>query len=687
MANVAAAPQKPPFGVTLRTKALGVAAHAKALGMAALALGAFTACDYDRGDRWLRSEEAVSVSSCTRGTTVCSGDRLERCDEGDGGLDWRVVEDCAASGLVCSTGLKACAVCEPDERSCEDNTPITCDEDGSGWSTGERCDEEAGIACRAGGCQDLCSQAGRRRSNVGCEYWAVDLDNANVGIDVNGAAQQFAVVVSNPHPDVAAYVTVELDDTQPGEENAPTELVTERISPRALHVFPLGPREVDGSPPGEFNTGTHTALTRAAYRVTASVPVVAYQFNPLDNVNVFSNDASLLKPVEALVDQGSGLRPAYVVLGWPQTIAITDDPLTNFDAAQPTALRAFLTLVGTRKATQVRITPTARTLGAPGVSETQAGESLELTLDAFDVLNLETDDFNADLTGSLVEADGPVVVFSGSEASDAPRFEDLSERKCCADHLEEQLDHRRTAGRRFVAPVSFNRSLAVRNAGGEIGVVSAVEVFRVIAASDEGARITTTLAGESKEFELSGLGDFRELSTSRDFILESDAPVMLANITPSQGAAGVPRSLPGGDPSFLILPPVEQFRKNYVLLTPSFYAFDFLRIIAPKDANIIIDERSIDELTEECSNLDPPGLRMALSTEDQDEFTVYRCQLSFPVIDGSFEAEQLLKDGLQNDGVHTVESDREIGVLVDGFDRNVSYSYAGGTELEQLVPR
>ena len=38
----------------------------------------------------------------------------------------------------------------------------------------------------------------------------------------------------------------------------------------------------------------------------SSVPVVAYQFNPLENVNVFSNDASLLKPAEALDPGGSG---------------------------------------------------------------------------------------------------------------------------------------------------------------------------------------------------------------------------------------------------------------------------------------------------------------------------------------------------------------------------------------------
>ncbi len=35
------------------------------------------------------------------------------------------------------------------------------------------------------------------------------------------------------------------------------------------------------------------------------------------------------------------------------------------------------------------------------------------------VLNLETGSFHADFTGSIIDASGPVVVFSGSEASDS----------------------------------------------------------------------------------------------------------------------------------------------------------------------------------------------------------------------------------------------------------------------------
>src|SRR4029077_4611991 len=117
------------------------------------------------------------------------------------------------------------------------------------------------------------------------------------------------------------------------------------------------------SPPGQYNTGTNTALTRHGYRVTSNVPVVAYQFNPLENVDVFSNDASLLKPVEALRGSAGTLEDAYVVLGWPQTIASTHDPNTNFGSDTPLDFRAFLTIAATRDDTRVRVTTAARVIG------------------------------------------------------------------------------------------------------------------------------------------------------------------------------------------------------------------------------------------------------------------------------------------------------------------------------------
>lgn len=646
--------------------------------LGASALFAANGCSFDRSDRWLYHP---TEPGCSVGEIRCQPE-LERCDDAPEGPAWIRIENCSKQGLVCSELLAACVSCEPGSLGCHDNQTAQCLADGSGWELGETCPEDSGYACRLGTCTQLCDQAARQRSNVGCEYWAADLDNANVGASLNAAAQQFAVVVSNAQPDVSAEVSVYQDDSAPGEPNEEYEVARALIPPRSLRVFQLGPREVDGSAPGTFNTGTHSAITRNAYQVRSTFPVVAYQFNPLSNVSVFSNDASLLKPREAVDPETEEMSDAYVVLGWPQTIATSDDPRFNFNSANPIDLRGFISIIGTRPDTTVRVTPTARIIGAPGIPETWPGEELEVSLGPFDVLNLETDDFNADFTGTLIRADRGVIAFTGSEASDAPYLETLADRRCCADHLEEQLDHVRTAGRVFVAPITPNRSVALRSAGANLGLAEQDDFFRVLATTDAGANVVTSF-GKSTAFRLANKGDYIDLIADQSFTLESDQPITLMSVSPSQEAAGVPNNMPGGDPSSLVIPPIEQYRNTYVFLTPDKYAFDFVRIAAPEGAVIVFDGLSLDAL--DCTT-ETAGLA-ARPLADPETWLVHTCQLGRPLIDPTQTPPFDLVPDEQSDGVHVIEANRKIGVLVDGFDRFVSYAYAAGTELEFIVPR
>ena len=647
--------------------------------------GALAACSFDKADRWIAEPliDGSVADLCQLGSVRC-GTALERCTDGEEGPAWTVVDDCPERGLVCSSTLLACVTCQPMGNSCDGQTVMACDERGETQTPVMECNTAAAEACRGGSCVHLCTQAANQRSNVGCEYWAVDLDNAVASDDLNAASQQFAVVVSNPQPDLSARIVIQQDDSAPGAPGAPIEIGTETVPPLGLAVFPLGPREVDGSPPGEYNTGSHTALTRAAYKITSDVPVVAYQFNPLENANVFSNDASLLKPVEALTSASPELQDGYVVLGWPQTIASTDDPYTNFGSAVPQDFRAFLTIVATRNDTLVKVTSSTRVIGGGPVAQLDSGDVVDITLSAFDVLNLESDGFEGDFTGSIVASNQPVAVFSGSEASDAPRFSNIADRRCCADHLEEQLDPIRSAGQRFIAPLSFNRHLALGNAGARLEPEPEPEVFRVIAVLGFGATVRTSLPGALSEFRLNGRGSWQELTSTTDFWVESDNPIMLGNVTASQSAAGIPSGLPGGDPSFIIIPPIEQYRDQYVFLTPDRYSFDFLRIMAPRGARIVLDTEPLERVPG-CGL--EAGTAVARALESSPfSYEVIRCQLSFPVIDPNVDADAPLLPGVQNDGVHRVFSDRPIGVIVDGFDRNVSYGYAAGTELREIVP-
>jgi hypothetical protein len=403
---------------------------------------------------------------------------------------------------------------------------------------------------------------------------------------------------------------------------------------------------------------------------------VAYQFNPLDNVNVFSNDASQLLPVSGL---NVGVGRAYVVPGWPQTIANSSDPATNFGLD----LRAFLAIIATRPDTHVHLTSTARVIpGGPFAAGIDKGGSADATLQPFEVLNLETGDFNADFTGTLIDADQPVAVFPGSEASDAPFFQTLSDRFCCADHLEHQTAPIRAVGKSYALAKMPNRTAAVIAAGGNIGMVEETEYYRVVAAAPGTTHVKTTLAPPRNAFDLNGEGDSQTIASKTDFVLEAGAPVMVLDVQASQDAGGVPRGLPGGDPSTAFVSPREQWRADYVLLTPDKYVFDYLVIVAPSDAHAYVDGLLLDSTNSEVTATD--GLSVAARGSSTPPFWTYRYQLSHPIIDPTRQPPNNILPGKQNDGVHHVQADAPVGVIAYGFDSYVSYAYAGGTQLTVL---
>ncbi len=194
--------------------------------------------------------------------------------------------------------------------------------------------------------------------------------------------------------------------------------------------------------------------------------------------------------------------------------------------------------------------------------------------------------------------------------------------------------------------------------------------------------IKTTLPKPDDKITLGGLGAYREVTAYRDFMATSSEPVSVIQVMASQDAAGVKRGLPGGDPSLLVEPPIEQFRPDYVFLTPDKYAFDFVSVVAPPDATVLLDETDISDLG--CDTAPADGLTIEERGGGPPPFIAYRCQLSFAVVDPQKSSPENVLPGLQNDGVHRIESNRPVGVVVSGFDSFVSYAYAAGTELRDL---
>ncbi len=654
---------------------------------------------------------------------ACVGDERFFCVPGPGGEFLEAEsEDCGAEGLICaSDGTDAeCVVCRAESRRCQGNVPQECAADESAWNDLEPCDIEAGEACDNGRCVNLCDLAVSRRSYQGCEFYAADLDNASIAAGRDAASQQFAVVVSNPGG-VETEVWVEVNDALFGEEPAVREVARLTVPPGDLEVLPLPRREVDGSssrqqcfpddrgcpgaevcrcsrtPGGEdvspceclismtadgINDGTHTAVTSNAYRIRSQLPIVAYQFNPLDNVGVFSNDASLLLPTSAV-----GTR--YTVVGWPQTISDDPDvPSRDFDpGSEGEDLRATLTIVGTTPGTALSVELGALVnrvvgMGTPPIeNDLFPRDRLNLSIGPFDVVNLETSGLNADFTQTLIESSHPVMVFSGSEASDAPRFDEYEFRQCCADHLEEQLFPDSVLGRRFIIGRMPSRSVALNNAfttADSVPEGNEDEWVRIVSIDEGFTEIQTTLPPPDDQLILRE-HESAILRATQDMIITADKPVAVLQVLSSQERVGIPFEYPGGDPAIIAVPPVEQYRDNYVFLTPDLYAFDFVTITGPADATILLDG---EQVTRALCDLGPAsGIQPGPGDPPPDE-VVWRCQLSFPDVRGTPNV--LTTDGDQNDGVHTIIANDDVGIVVYGFDSFVSYAYAAGLNLETI---
>lgn len=616
--------------------------------------------------------DVVPGSVCAAGDFRCDENTYQQC--ADDGESWVDIDDCSAQDRVCLVG-PGCLDCVPNSRNCDGFDVIRCNPAGTDTDVIATCDGEIGDVCFGGDCINACTLAANNRSYEGCEYWAVDLDNAVVADQGTAAAQQFSIVLSNAS-DLTASVYVEIWCTADDAAN-PALQCTEgesfvvegpfNVAPGGLKIVDLDPRELDGSSSPELNDGPGTFRSMHAFRVVSTAPLIAYQFNPLENVSVFSNDASLLLP-------GASLASDYIVLSWPQTLALTEDPLTNGTID----LRAFLTIVGLHDETNVRVTLSTDILGGADIMPALAGDTIEFTLDAFEVVNLETDGFNADFTATTVSSDDdkPVAVFAGGEASDSPRFDSFLERRCCADHMEQQLFPEVALGTQFVAVKTPLRSKYVEEAGWNVSLVPDEPEYWRILATREDTSITTDLPPPNDGFFLQR-GDSVIFETERDFVVHASDPIALGQFPGGQLTTGIPSTLPGGerppggDPSFILIPPLQQWRSDYLFLVPNKYAFDFLLIAAPIDVDLLYDGIPIDNVLS-CEQ--EPISTLVDGNGEETEYMGLRCQLSYPLPMGG---------GTQDDGVHSLESvdGQEFGLVVYGWDSFVSYGYPGGTNV------
>lgn len=538
-------------------------------------------------------------------------------------------EDAGADGGF-NTGMTcdACA-CQPNSNVCVGNEVHACDATGNPGPLVMQCDVGKGEVCSNGSCKPGCIAAEEQPSNVGCEFWAVDLDNEYSQFN-DAAGAPWGIVLSNAGQ-AMAQVTIEKNDAPQGMPAQISMVQTFQIPAGQLKKVILPTREVDGSIKG-MDDGPGTWLSSNAYRITSSVPLVAYQFNTMEQS--YSNDASLLLPRNAL-------GTIHRVLGWPTTNPIAPIPTPGIPD------HSFVTIVGVTASTNVTVTLGGDVVAGGTIKATKKGGTITATLGPFDVLNLESDGIPGDLTGTIVESTSPVAVFTGGERGIAPydtpnlpqppNYDPKS--LCCTDHLEEQLLPVTSMGKTFVIARSPVRS----NGWVEPDIIRFMGVAQT-------AQVATNLPSPDDSFSLAP-GQMRETWTTKDFVVQSTQPIMVAQILVSQGYTY--NWSVGGDPSLTIFPPIDQYRADYLFLVPPSWAKNYVTLSVPQGGTLTIDGQPLPSC--EMQTAGPLGMT---------SWNALRCPVT--------------------EGAHRIHGTKAFGVVAYGYGPVGSYAFVGGADVKKI---
>lgn len=482
-----------------------------------------------------------------------------------------------------------------------------------------------------------CEEAALARTYVGCDYWATV--TGNVVPDVF----DFAVVVSNIGQK-AAGVRVR-------GPNGVDQLLT--VAPGSLEkVFLPWVPELKGvglTGAGKAPTPfTESIIARkSAYHIESSVPVVVYQFNPLEYAGKggppgkswagcpelgdkgsgcysYSNDASLLMPSTAW----TGNYRVTALNGW------TNGGIPGYVAGED-VMGGYAAITASEDDTLVKLAlgAKAKIVGGSEISAADGGGSVELRLDAGDVAQVVTEKGAAfDLAGTLVHSTKPVQVISGIQCVNVP-----SDKPAC-DHVEESVLPAEALGKEYVV------TTPTRPTGGP-----GMHVVRFVG-NRNGTKLTYAPAKPAGCPDTLEAGEVAECSgtVSADFVVTGTdefgvAGFMVGGTMYASGAKAM------GDPSQTIFASNEQFRKSYIFLTPDDYDVSYAVVVGPEAAAPVLD-----------------GAPASGFTPLTGETGVWRVTLK--------------------NGTHTLTSSQPVGLQVMGYGAYTSYQFPGGLNIKMIAP-
>ncbi len=365
-----------------------------------------------------------------------------------------------------------------------------------------------------------------------------------------------------------------------------------------------------------------------SFHITSDVPITAYQFQPLDNlVPVYSNDASALLPAHVLENDYLAVTSDATGL---ELASVDSFEVGTYDSG------AFVTAIATQDGTHVTFYPTAAL--APGEAETVAlarGETYTILSKVPEAT--DTGDAFGNLSGTRVISDKPIALFSGNVVGFEPRgFE-----QCCGDHLEHQMLPLVAWGASYiVAPPPLPADIQ-QDAPASYRITAAFDGTQLSYAGTQPPNAPTMLdANQTAVF-----------TTSAPVMVRSDADHPIAVTQFLWNGGENPGNSEDGDPAMIAQPALSQLQTRYVFLAPSGYRTNVVTVVAPAGAEVEIDGQLIRQWRP-LADFDGSGWAF----------------VHVPI----------------EPGAHVLISDMPASIDVYGYDRNVSYGYAGGSAVERI---
>ena len=528
-------------------------------------------------------------------------DPLVSCNTGSGPVCANLHSDsnnCGGCGTVCPPGLTCVTgACTPQ---CIGTVA---------------CNAAAGEVCVGDHCANACDVVITGTSSEGCEFWPVHLWNTEDGPAFFKGP--LGIVASNTSTTLTATVTL---------EDASGVIQTQMVAPGTAATFVV---------PNAKNLLTKTQSANA-FHLRSNVPIAAYEYNPINAAQAFTGSAALLLPTHTL-------SQSYIVVSYPYNAGIGTSPPQG---------QGYLAVVGTQPNTTVQVkVPVATLASADGtIPATAAGGTINLTLARGQVVEITQANSLDDITGALITSSKPVAAFGGSGTTTVP------DTALGGDHFEVQLFPTAAWGTSYECEKYTKRSPIDVD---RWRIVAGVNNTTVTLSDPTIATIPTLAAGQVFEF-----------ATAKNFDLTASQPVLVAHYLQAWGTlAGSqydPATFPHpmtnpcpfaggandaecvGDANMTLAIPTAQYLSRYTFYTPISYGYNYVDVIAPIGASIMLDGAPIPALT--------------------------------PMGAGAYGLAQIPIAA----GIHTMSGNKAFGITLYGYDYAISYTCVGGLNLKTI---